>query len=319
MMRILRRAEIEKALEPTAVIAAVEAGFAALARGEVTIPPVGHLDLPDPPGELHIKYGYRRGDPTFLVKMATGFYENARHGLPSGTGLMVAFSSRTGLAETLLLDEGLLTDHRTAAAGAVAAKYLASRELECIGIIGAGVQARLQLDYLRHVTPCRRALLWARSPEKARQVQVKGFDIEVASTAAALARRCRLIVTTTPARAALLSRDDVLPGTHLTAMGSDSPGKQELDPALVVRADVVVVDSLEQCLAFGELAHVAERRPEWMSRCVTLGDIVLDPRRGRTCPDQITLADFTGVAIQDIAIANLVSGLSSAGSKPAEE
>lgn len=306
-MRILRRAEIEEALEPVAVIAAVEAGFAALARGEVTIPPVGHLDLPDPPGELHIKYGYRRGDPIFLVKMATGFYENARQGLPSGTGLIVAFSSRTGFAEALLLDEGLLTDHRTAAAGAVAAKYLAPRDVECVGIIGAGVQARLQLDYLRHVTACRRALVWARDPVKARQVRVEGFEIDVAATTVELARRCRLIVTTTPSRAALLACDDVLPGTHITAMGSDSPGKQELDAALVERADVLVVDSLEQCLAFGELAHAIKRWPDIKARCVTLGDVVLDPRRGRTRADQVTIADLTGVAIQDIAIANLAT------------
>src|SRR5580658_7578580 len=124
----------------------MENGFVAYSRGEVVVPPVGHLDFADPPGDCHIKYGYIRGDDTFTVKMATGFYRNPDIGLPSSNGAMLVFSARTGEPLALLHDEGYLTDVRTAAAGAVAAKYLAPREVECIGMVGAGTQAHLQLQ-----------------------------------------------------------------------------------------------------------------------------------------------------------------------------
>src|ERR1700733_6289692 len=156
MTTVYTRRQIEQVIQPKQVIAAMERAFTAYSKGEAVIPPVGQLDFEDPPGDCHIKYGYLKKGSTFTVKIATGFWNNPERGLASSNGVVLVFSSETGELLTIFQDEGYLTDMRTAAAGAVAAKYLAPPEIEYIGIIGAGLQARLQLGYLREVTACRR-------------------------------------------------------------------------------------------------------------------------------------------------------------------
>jgi ornithine cyclodeaminase len=310
--RIYSRAELLAAIHPAELIQSVEDGFAAYSRGEVVVPPVGHLYFDEPPGDCHIKYGYIRGDDAFTVKIATGFYRNPERGLPSSNGVVLVFSSRTGELLAILQDEGCLTDLRTAAAGAVAAKYLAPPKVECIGIVGAGTQARLQLEYLKEVIPCRRALLWARPAERAAAFQaafhvafhVAGFQIELASTVAELALRSQLIVTATPARHWLLGADDVQPGTHITAVGADGGGKQELDPRLFARA-LCAVDSRKQCAQFGDSSYAIQEGLIASGDLIELGEIVQNRSLGRKDAAQITIADLTGVAVQDIQIAKL--------------
>jgi ornithine cyclodeaminase len=305
MATVYTRAQIEKVIRPADVIAAMERAFVAYSRGEAVVPPVGQLEFEEPPGDCHIKYGYLKGGETFTVKIATGFWKNPEKGLPSSNGVVLVFSSRTGELQTILQDEGYLTDIRTAAAGAVAAKYLAPSRIECIGIIGAGTQAKLQLGLLKEVTPCRRVLLWARSPERARAFQVNGFDIEIASTMDELAAKARLIVTTTSSRRWLLSAGDVQPGTHITAVGADGGGKQELEPALFARSAICAVDSRGQCSQYGDASFaIAEGliRPE---NLVELGDAIQNESLRRRIAPDITIADLTGVAVQDIAIAEL--------------
>lgn len=304
-MRIFTREQVEKAVEPVALIAALEEGFAAYSRGEVDVPPVGYLRFESPPGDVHIKYGHRKGDDVFVIKVASGFYDNPKIGLGSGNGMMLVFSARTGAPVAALLDEACLTDLRTAAAGAVAAKFLAPKSVEAIGIVGGGVQARLQLDLLRHVTPCRRAVAWARKTEQARALRVPGFEIEVAASVAELASRCNLIVTTTPSREPLLRAQDVRPGTHITAVGADAPGKQELEAALFAKAHARVVDSRSQCFDHGDSFHALKAGVVTEKQFVELGEVVAHPALGRTAPDQITLVDLTGLAMQDIEIAKL--------------
>jgi ornithine cyclodeaminase len=304
-MRVYHRAEIEKAVDPAAAIDAIADGFAAFSKGNVIVPPVGHLEFKNPTGEMHIKYGYRLDDDVFVVKIATGFYENPAHGLSSSSGLLLVWSARTGFPQALLLDEGYLTDLRTAAAGAVAAKYLAPKNLRAIGIVGSGIQAHLQLDLLRHVTQCRRAVIWARDPAKARSFKVDGFSIEVADSVAALCGQCNLIVTTTPSREPLIAAGDVRPGTHITAVGADSPGKQELDASLFAKAVVLAVDSRAQCFDHGDSVHALNSHLVEPSRFVELGEIIAGTARGRTSEEQITIADLTGLAVQDIEIAKL--------------
>jgi ornithine cyclodeaminase len=304
-MRIFTRSEIETAVVATDVIAALEGGFVAYSKGEVVTPPVGYLQFDNPPGDLHIKYGHRRGDELFVIKIASSFYDNPKLGLSPGNGMMLVLSARTGEPVATLLDEACLTDLRTAAAGAVAAKYLAPRVIEAIGIIGGGVQARLQLDLLRHVTPCRRALIWARNPAQAQAFRVAGFEIDIASSVAELARRCNLIVTTTAARSALLHAVDIRPGTHITAVGADAPGKQELDPEIFRRAQIRAVDSRSQCFDHGDTVHALQAGSVQESEFVELGEIISNPTLGRTRQEQISVVDLTGLAIQDIEIAKL--------------
>lgn len=306
MAVIYNRSQLESALRPKELIAAIEQGFIAYSQGRVIVPPVGELLFEEPPGDCHIKYGYVPGDPTFTIKVATGFYRNAQLGISSSNGIILVFSTTTGQLITILDDEGFLTDARTAAAGAVAARLLAPAEVSCIGIIGTGIQGKMQLDYLRYVLPARRAMVWARSPEKARAYQVDGFDIQVAGSVAELAAACNLIVTTTPSHGWLLGAADVRPGTHITAVGCDAGGKQELDPQLFVKAKVRAVDSRKQCAQYGDSSYAIKQGLIAAGDLVEIGDIAQNPGSGRQSESEITIADLTGVAVQDIQIAKLV-------------
>ena len=304
MTTVYTRPQIAEVIKPKEVIAAMERAFVAYSNGEAVIPPVGQLDFQDPPGDCHIKYGYLKQGSTFTIKIATGFWKNPERGLASSNGVVLVFSSETGELLTIFQDEGFLTDMRTAAAGAVAAKYLAPREIGCIGIIGAGLQARLQLDYLREVTPCRRVKLWARAIDRARALTVPGFDIEVVGSPAEVAASARLIVTTTASRGWLLGAADVKPGTHITAVGADGGGKQELEPKLFALAKVRAVDSLSQCSKYGDAAFALEQGLIEMGDLEELGRVIQDPALRRREQD-ISIADLTGVAVQDMAIADL--------------
>jgi ornithine cyclodeaminase len=283
----------------------MERAFVAYSNGEAVIPPVGQLDFEDPPGDCHIKYGYLKHGSTFTVKIATGFWKNPERGLASSNGVVLVFSCETGELLTIFQDEGYLTDMRTAAAGAVAAKYLAPRELDCIGILGAGMQAKLQLEYLREVTPCRRVKLWARSIDRARALTVPGFDIQVVESPARVAATARLIVCTTASQRWLLGAADIKPGTHITALGADGGGKQELEPALIALAKIRAVDSLSQCSKFGDSSYALEQGLIRMEDLVELGRVIHDPSLRRQSEQDISIADLTGVAVQDMAIAEL--------------
>ena len=307
-MKIITLEEIESVLPSLDLISAIEAGFAGYSAGQAVVPPVGELLLDR--GEVHIKHGYLRGDAYYIIKVASGFYDNPKRGLPSSNGLMLLFSQQTGELVSILLDEGCLTDTRTAVAGAIAAKHLAPQRVERIGIVGTGIQAHLQLQHLKSVTDCRQVLVWGRGePQLARyrrDVEPHGFAIETTLDAVDVLRRCNLVVTATPATSPLLSAVDLRPGTHITAVGSDTPEKQELDSAILGRADVVVADSISQCLGRGEIHKAIEAGCISRDDLVELGQVISGQAAGRTSDEQITVADLTGVAVQDIKIATAV-------------
>lgn len=307
-MKILTLEQIKNALDRLDPKPAVEAGFAAYSEGKAVVPPVAELLLEG--GDVHIKYGYLKQDSYYVVKIASGFYGNPKIGLPSGNGLMLLFAQQTGALECVLLDEGYLTDVRTAVAGAIAAEYLAPSRVERIGIVGTGVQARMQLEHLAPVTACRDVLVWGRGDEQLRRyrsdMEAAGYDVETTRDAAAVLARCNLVVTATPAEEPLLFSGDLRPGTHITAVGSDTPAKQELDAAILRRADVVVADSVEQCRVRGEISKAVRAGQITMEKVVELGDVITGKSPGRAGDDQITVADLTGVAVQDIKIAAAV-------------
>ncbi|MET0741908.1 MAG: ectoine utilization protein EutC [Microvirga sp.] len=291
-------------------VACVEDAYRALATKPVVMPPILRLDIAEHRGEVDVKTAYVPGLDTFAIKVSPGFFDNPTLGLPSVNGLMVVLSARTGLVEALLLDNGYLTDIRTAAAGAVAAKALSREGSECAAIFGAGVQARLQLRALTLVRPIRRAFIWARDPERAVEAaraceKALGFPVLAARSPEDACRQADIIVTTTPAEAPILDADWIRPGQHVTAMGSDAEHKNEVDPRLVARSDLVV-DSLAQTRRLGELHHairvglVAPDRsfPE-------LGQVLAGEAPGRSGPDAVTLCDLTGTGVQDTAIATL--------------
>ncbi len=305
--RLIAAEEISRALPHVDVVAAMERAFVAYSEGRAVVPPVGELVFVHPPGEVHIKYGYIRGEEFYVIKVASGFYENPALGFSSSNGLMLLFRQRTGELAAVLLDEGRLTDVRTAAAGAVCAKYLAPTEVHCIGIVGAGIQARLQLEWLKGVVTCREVMAWGRDEDRlaacAADMTALGFNIVLTRDIRRLAECCNLIVTTTPSREALLDASMIEPGTHITAVGADAPSKRELAGDVLRRADVVVADSLAQCRERGEIARAAGDGVFDLGRAVELGAVIAGRAPGRTNEEQVTVSDLTGVAVQDIAIA----------------
>ncbi len=308
-MKILSLDQIKSALPSVDLMREIEKGFIAYSRGRAVVPPVGELVMRDPPGDVHIKYGYITGDDYYVIKIASGFYENYKLELPSGDGLMLVFSQKTGKLEAVLLDEAYLTDIRTAVAGAIAAKYLAPLKIERVGIVGTGMQARLQLEYLAPVTDCRDVLVWGRSEDKLAAYQqdmaAQGFKVSTTTDAGNIMASCNLIVTTTPTTEPILS-GQLQPGTHVTAMGSDTPDKQELDADILQQADLVVADSISQCIERGEIHQALKSGAIAESDIVELGSIIAGDAGGRQSDDQTTVADLTGVAVQDIQIAKSV-------------
>lgn len=310
MTRIIHLAQIKDICKNMDFGPLIEEGFAAYSAGRVVVPPVGEMSFAAPPGDTHIKYGYIRHDDCFVVKIASGFYENPLHGLPSNSGLLLVFSQKTGLLQTILLDEGYLTDVRTAVAGRIAAKYLAPQKVKAIGILGTGIQARLQALELRSLTPCRELVVWGRSQKSLEDyrtaLEQEGFSVSTTREVAAVASTCTLIVSATPSATPLLTAEQIRPGTHITAMGSDTPLKQELDPAILARADLVVADSISQCRERGEISKALAAGTLQEDEIIELGEIINGRVQGRTVDDQITVADLTGVAVQDIQIAKAV-------------
>ncbi|KAA3665082.1 MAG: ornithine cyclodeaminase family protein [Chloroflexi bacterium] len=308
MMKIITLDQIKAALPSLDLFPAIEEGFRKYSAGQAVVPPVGELLLEK--GEVHIKYGYIQKDDYYVIKIASGFYDNPQLGLSSSNGMMLLFRQQTGQAEAILLDEGHLTNIRTAVAGAIAAKYLAPSQVKRIGIVGAGIQARLQLGYLQDITPCRDVLVWGLSEVELKAYQNEmtplGFRVEVTRETAVIQQTCNLIVTTTPSDTPLLHASDLQPGTHITAVGSDTPHKQELDAHILARANVVVADSIPQCLARGEIYQAIQAGLLTQDRLVELGNVIGGVSNGRSHDTQITVADLTGVAVQDIGIATAV-------------
>lgn len=317
MKKVLTLDEIKQLINIPGLIREIEYGFVCYSEGRTTVPPVGFLQLEDPPGNVHIKYGYIAGDAYYVLKVASAFSGNVDLGLPNNDGLMLVFDQKTGAIKFILLDEGWLTDMRTAAAGAVAAKHLAAKHIHQIGIVGTGVQARLQLEMLRDVVDCNKALVWGRNNSKAQQMIAElnakehikswGIDIQATANLEELVSQCNLIVTTTPAEQPLIFADQVQKGTHITAVGSDDYGKQELASDLLGKADFVVADSISQCVDHGECCAAVRDQQLAQDAILELGDVIKHPQSGRTNDNQITIADLTGVAVQDIQIAKMVA------------
>lgn len=289
-----------------------EDAFRALAvKDAVKMPPILRLDIPESRGEVDVKTAYLAGLSGFAIKISPGFFDNPKIGLPSTNGMMVLLSSKTGLVQALLLDNGYLTDVRTAAAGAVAAKHLAREDASVATIIGAGVQARLQLQGLTLVRPIRDVRIWARDRRKAELLAAQ-LELEHGLSAVALANPrdaitgSQIIVTTTPADQPIVHASWLEPGQHLTAMGSDAEHKNELDPAAIARADLYVADSLVQTRRLGELHHAIDAGlVAGDAEFPELGQIITGAKVGRRSDADITIADLTGTGVQDTAIASL--------------
>lgn len=251
---------LRAAITPAAAVAAIREAFRADGEGRTVVPAVINLPIPGTRGEFHVKTAWVSGVPFIAVKVASGFYDNPALGLPTGSGMMALFDAATGMPSGLLFDNGFLTDIRTGAAGAVAADCLARRDTGTVGMIGSGVQARHQIACLREVRSFRRIAAWSIDRPGLEQYCAElraahGLEAVACASAEEVCRAADVLITATPSHEPMVRAEWLKPGLHVTAVGSDTPGKQELDAACLARADVVVVDRLSQCARFGELSH----------------------------------------------------------------
>jgi len=314
-IRILTEAELRDLVTlDLAAVNVIERAFAALAGGGVIMPPVLSMDLPAVNGEVDVKTAYVPGMEGFAIKVSPGFFDNPKAGLASLNGLMILFDAKTGLVRAVFLDNGYLTDLRTAAAGAVAARHLAPARVRAAGVVGAGVQARLQMRAAHLVRPFERLIVWARDGQRAAEcardlANHLPVEAEIVSDPAQLVAECQLVVTTTPAREPLVMADWLHPGLHITAMGSDQSGKNELDPAALARADLYVADRVSQTERLGELRGAIDAGIWQGGIPAELGQVIAGTAPGRRGDDDITIADLTGTGAQDTAIASHVFAL----------
>ena len=305
----LSRPEIEALLQIEDGFDPIKDAYIAVTDGRCDLPPVGYLGFPDAKGDCHIKYGHIAGDSVFVIKIATGFYDNPSKGLASSNGIMLALSAETGEVMAILQDEGYLTDLRTGIGAALATKAGCRGDAQRVGVVGTGIQARIQIRCLNALMPDAGLVfsVWGRSEKKMRQLAqdlaAHQISVTVQPDLKALCVNADILLTTTAAKTPLIRSSWISDGTHITASGADAPGKQELESALTARADLLILDSDAQCIDHGEVAIPAEAGLLSPDRYRTLGKVLSGQQAGRSAPSQVTIADLTGLGSQDIAIA----------------
>ena len=308
---ILSQNEVKSCLPMSEAIRAVREAYIAFAKGRVKMPPVMHLDVSQYNGEVDIKSGYIEDLGLIGTKIASGFYDNYKLGLPPGIAVIILMDLKTSMP-VAIMDGTYVTAYRTGAAGAVAAKALARKDSNIIGVVGAGTQARMQVLALREVFSLKKIKVWdINTTERDRYVEEMSeqlkIPIEPAEDVKNAVTETDIIVTVTPSRKALVMKEWIQEGVHINAIGADGPGKQELDPFIVKRADKVVVDSLNQCRIIGEIQHaLADGLITEDDVYAEIGEILIGEKIGRETSEEITLFDATGLAAQDIAAANIV-------------
>jgi ornithine cyclodeaminase len=312
---VLREPEIRELLDPQSCIEAMERAFAAYSGGSAELPSVIHLDVPERSGEIHVKAGHLHGGPYYGVKMVASFPGNPALGLSANSGMVLAFDAQTGAPAGFLLDNGLITDLRTGAAGAVAAKHLSSPNPRTVAVIGTGGQARYQVEMLSHVRSFAEVRIWGRDLAKARATadhlsrnpKLSATRFAVAESVEDAVSTADIVITVTASRAPLVHARWLKAGATVIALGSDAADKQELAVDVLARADRIVADSIPQCLVIGEIHHAVEAGVIAKDGILgELGEVVSGAKRGRATADEIVVCDLTGVGVQDVAAASLI-------------
>jgi ornithine cyclodeaminase len=302
-VRLLRRADVRRCLDGADVLGAVRKALIATARGRARSPGAMSFDFGGH-GEAHVKGAYLEGAGDWVVKLATGFYDNPRHGLPTASGMSLLCSAETGVPKAIVLDGGHLTDVRTAAAGTLAIEALAPKQLDRLGIVGCGIQARAQLELLARRRRPGLVVAYGRDLERARTYAAEmaerlDLDVEATDEPRVAVEGAQAVLTVTPSRRPLVEAAWLDERATVVAVGADMPGKRELEPLVLERAELLVADDPAQAVAVGELQHASALR----ERVLPLGELLAEsasPRRG------IAVADLTGIGAEDAAVAALV-------------
>ena len=310
MTLVLNSSEIKKCVQLNGqLIPIIEDAFKSLALGKTTMPPILRLDIEKYHGESDVKAAYIDGLDSYAIKVASGFFNNPNLGLPSSNGLMILLDSKTGVLKSVLLDKGYLTDVRTAIAGAIAAKHLSNPESSNVGIIGAGIQAKMQLEALLLVRNIKTAYIWSRDSKKTNKFvqNIKGkinIKIIACESPEQTVNLSEILITCTPSKSPIIKSEWLKKGLHITAMGSDAEMKNELDPKIIKDCDYYIPDSQSQTSILGELNHAIKAGLVSAEKKYNeLGSVIINSNLGRRNINDVTVADLTGTGVQDTAIA----------------
>jgi ornithine cyclodeaminase len=310
-MLILSEDDARALVSAADAITAIEETFASMARGQASNYPVvreavGHQDA-----VFGVKAGADRALPLLGLKAGGYWPHNAAKGVTNHQSATLLFDPETGRANALV-SANYLTGVRTGAASAIAAKHLARADSTVLGIVGTGVQASYQLQAMLAVRPIRKVCAWDRQADSLRAfgriVTQLGLVFEAQPGPRQVAEQADVLVTVTPSQQPLVEHGWLRPGSHVCAMGADTRGKQEL-AAAVVAAAAVFVDEPAQAISIGECQHAFNANLIALADLRTLGDVVAGRCAGRRSDDEITLFDGTGVALQDLAVAELARRL----------
>lgn len=312
-MQVIDRETIRTALDKDSVIQCVREAFIGHAKGTISSPMPMHIEFESESkeyiGDCHVKAATSATYSYFAVKLASGFYKNPEQGLPVNNGLVLLLSSTTGQPIALLQDEGLLTSYRTAAAGAVAASLYDVQKNDVLGIYGTGHQAEQQALWISHHLNLNRIIIRGRSTEKTKilvsKLKSQGLDAYTVNTNQELCASSNILVTTTPARSPIISANDVSKPLHIIAMGSDIPGKQEIDAKILHSAVIIANDDIQQCLDHGETGTAVKAKFIADDKAQYLGNLLAN--KIQCSRNETSLVDLTGLGAQDLAIANLLA------------
>lgn len=306
---LLNEDELRQIVTISEAIDAVQTAFTALAEGRMNVPGDFSMNLPEVKGDVQVQGTYLNQAPYYVISISSYFQDNPALNLPYQSGLTCVFDAATGFPAAIMVDNGYLATIRAAAAGALAADHLANQQIEHVAVIGSGYRAYMQLKSLITVRQIRTVSVWAPSRTGTdnyvnSMIEDYELDIRLAPSIEAAVRVADLIITVEGGQENLIKADWLKPGVHITSIGCNGFLKQELETSVLARADVIITDDFEQCAAFGEI------RPALAAGTITkedvqgdLGDLIIGKIPGRTHPDQITVADLTGLEVQDTVVA----------------
>lgn len=295
-MEIVGLEALQRVMDHGGAYEAVQRAMEAVAVDTIIRPEEMAVTL-DPAGDVHVKGAHIVDSGWIVFKVATGSFPGAPN-----SGCSILLDAATGAPTFIFDDGGWLTEMRTAAAGSLAADLLVPQGPLRVAMLGTGIQARYQLAALRQRRTIDELRIWGRTPERA-DVLATEVGGQVMAEIGEAVSGANLVITATTATEPFLLLDHLDSGVHITAMGADTVGKSELDPAILDRADAIVADDIETCSRVGELQH----RPNLAGRAISLARLSAGLEPGRTSPDDITVADLCGIGAYDAAIAGLAA------------
>lgn len=287
---------------------AVSKAFEAAAQNETQLMPVVFADGGQAGSSFGVKGATHLKAQLLGLKVGSYFPDNRQHDLPSHGSTTLLLNAETGLPQALI-SAGYLNGLRTAAANAIAVEHLARKDAKILGVLGAGHQAEFEIRAVAHQRNLDVIKVWSRSTDTAEHLQSRLQDLPVEVMVVPTRRDAvvdsDIITTVTPSREALLERDWVGAGTHISAMGADMIGKQELDPGLIVRASCFA-DLPDQAIRIGEFQHAAKQATITATDITPIGKVICGAHRGRDNSEEITIFDSSGIAPQDLHVAAAV-------------